>query len=91
MDRNRWKLTLWKANAHAHAQAKAQAQAKTKTKTKTGTKTGGVGVTGIAMQLRAITKAAGRDGGRKLLSVALARYTAAKILSATGHKALRGR
>ena len=76
---------------------------------------GGVGVTGIAVQLsgrfgpgldalpgklagykRAITKAAGRDGGRplqngeKLLSVALARYTAATILSATGHKALRG-
>ena len=72
----------------------------------------GVGVTGIAMQLRgrfgpgldallrrlagykrAITKAAGRDGGRspqewrKLLSVALAKYTAATILSATGHKA----
>ena len=76
---------------------------------------GGVGVTGIAMQLsgrfgpgldallrrlaenkRAITKAAGRDGGRslqewrKLLSLALARYTAATILSATAHEALRG-
>ena len=44
---------------------------------------------------RAVTKAAGSDGGRslqelrKLLSVALARYTAATILSATGHNALR--
>ena len=45
---------------------------------------------------RAISKAAGRDGERplqewrKLLSIALARYTAATVLSATGHKALRG-
>ena len=50
----------------------------------------------LAGYKRAITKAAGRDGGRplqewrKLLSVALARDTAATILSATGHKALRG-
>ena len=50
----------------------------------------------LAGYKRAITKAAGRDGGRspqewrKLLSLALARYTAATILSATGHKALRG-
>ena len=45
---------------------------------------------------RAVTKAAGRDGGRslqerrKLLSIALAKYTAATILSATGHKAVKG-
>ena len=51
---------------------------------------------GLAGYKRAITKAAGRDGGRrlqewrKLLSLALARYTTATILSATGHKALRG-
>ena len=50
----------------------------------------------LAGYKRAITKAAGRDGGRplqewrKLLSFALARCTAATILSATGHKALRG-
>ena len=50
----------------------------------------------LAVYKRAITKAAGRDGGRslqewrKVLSLALARYTAATILSATGHKALRG-
>ena len=77
---------------------------------------GGIGVTGIAVQLsgrcgpgldtllrklagykRAITKAAGKDSGgplqerRRLLSVALARYTAATILSAAGHQALRGK
>ena len=46
---------------------------------------------------RAITKAAGKDSGRplqewrKLLSVALARYTAATILSAAGHQAMRGK
>ena len=74
---------------------------------------GGVGVTGISLQLnerfgpeldtlllagyqRAVSKAAGRDGGRplqelrKLLSVALAKHTAATILSALGHKARRG-
>ena len=45
---------------------------------------------------RAINKAAGRDGGRplqewrKLLSIELARYTAATVLSATGRKSLRG-
>ena len=50
----------------------------------------------LAGYKRAINEAAGRDGGRslqewrKLLSLALARYTAATILSATGHKALRG-
>ena len=92
--------------------APAAAQAEKTKENKCGKVTGGVGVTGIAMQLsgrfgpgldailpgykRAITKAAGRDGGRslqewrKLLSLALARYTAATILSATGHKALRG-
>ena len=46
---------------------------------------------------RAINKAAGRNGGRplqewrKLLRIALARYTVATVLSARGHKALRGR
>ena len=46
---------------------------------------------------RAIGKAQGRDCGRpiqewrKLLSIALARYAAATILSATGHKAMRGK
>ena len=46
---------------------------------------------------RAIGKAVGRDCGRppqewrSLLSLALARYIAATILSAIGHKALRGR
>ena len=46
---------------------------------------------------RAIGKALGRDCGRPLqdwrllLSLALARYIAATILSATGHEALRGR
>ena len=50
----------------------------------------------LAGYKRAITKAAGRDGGRslqewrKLLSVALARHTATTILSATSHEALRG-
>ena len=50
----------------------------------------------LAGYKRAITKEARRDGGRslqewrKLLSLALARYAAATILSATGHKALRG-
>ena len=50
----------------------------------------------VAGYKRAITKAAGRDGGRslqewrKLLSLARVRYTAATILSSTGHKALRG-
>ena len=50
----------------------------------------------LAGYKRASSKAAGRDGGRllqewrKLLSAALARYTAATILLATGHKALRG-
>ena len=91
------------------------AQAEKTKDNKYGKTKGGVGVTGIAMQLsgrfgpgldallqklagykRAITKAAGRDGGRplqewrKLLSLALARCTAATVLSATGHKALRG-
>ena len=51
----------------------------------------------LAGYKRAITKAAGKDIGRplqewrKLLSVALARYTSATILSATGHQALRGK
>ena len=46
---------------------------------------------------RAITKATGKDSGRPLrewrllLSVALARYTAATILSAAGQQALRGK
>ena len=49
----------------------------------------------LAGYKRAITKAAGKDSGRplqewrKLLSVALARYTAATLLSAAGHQALR--
>ena len=49
----------------------------------------------LAGYKRAINEAAGRDGGRplqewqQLLSTALARYTAATVLSATGHKALR--
>ena len=90
--------------------APGAAQAEKTKENKFGRTKGGVGVTNIAMQLsgrsgpgllrrlagykRAITKAAGRDGGRslqewrKLLSVVLARYTAATILSATGHKAL---
>ena len=101
-------LAMRKAQGAEPAAAPAE---KTK-ENKYGKTKGGVGVTGIAMQLsggpgldallrrlagykRAITKAAGRDGGRsiqvwrKLLSVALARYTAATILSATGHKAWR--
>ena len=51
----------------------------------------------LAGYKRAITKAAGKDSGRllqewrKLLSVALARYTAATMLSAAGHQALRGK
>ena len=51
----------------------------------------------LAGYKRAITKAAGKDSGRplqewrKLLSVALAGYTAATILSAAGHQALRGK
>ena len=51
----------------------------------------------LAGNKRAISKALGRDCGqprqdwRKLLSLALARYIAATILSATGHKALRGK
>ena len=48
----------------------------------------------LAWYKRAISKAAGRDGGRPLQewqqSIALARYTAETVLSATGHKALRG-
>ena len=51
----------------------------------------------LAGYKRAISKALGRDCGRplqdwrKLLSLALARYIAATILSATGQKALRGK
>ena len=51
----------------------------------------------LAGYKRAITKAEGKDSGRplqewrKLLSIALARYTAATILSAAGHQALRGK
>ena len=51
----------------------------------------------LAGYKRASTKAAGKDSGRprqgwrKLLSVALARYTAATILSAAEHQALRGK
>ena len=103
------------AMGKAQDTAPAAAQAERTKENKYGKAKGGVGVTGIAMQLsglfgpgldallrrlagykRAITKAAGRDGGRspqewrKLLSLALARYTAATILSATGHRALRG-
>ena len=49
----------------------------------------------LAGYKRAMGKALGRDCGRlqewrKLLSIALARCTAATILSATGHNALRG-
>ena len=51
----------------------------------------------LAGYKRAITKAAGKDSGRplqewrKLLSVALARHTAATILSAAGNQAMRGK
>ena len=94
----------------AHDTAPAAAQAEKTKENKYGTTKGGVGVTGIAMQLsgrfgpgldallrrlagykRAISKAAGRDGGRslqewrKLQSVALARYTAAT--NPLGHRA----
>ena len=50
----------------------------------------------LAWRKRAINKAASRDGGRPLqewpllLSITLARYTAATVLSATGHKTWRG-
>ena len=91
----------------AQETAPAAAHAEKAKESKYGKTKGGVGVTGIAMQLsgrfgpeldallrrlagymRPITKATGRDGGRplqewrKLLSAALARYTAATILSA---------
>ena len=90
----------------------AAAQAEQAKTNKYGKVKGGVGVTGISLQLngrsdpgldvllrklaeykRPIIKTVGRDGGRplqewqKLLSIALARYTAATVLSATGHKA----
>ena len=51
----------------------------------------------LAGYKRALSKALGRECGRplqdwgKLLSLALARYIAATILSAAGHKALRGK
>ena len=99
----------------AQEEAPAAAQAERNKANKYGHAKGGIGVTGISMQLtgrfgpgfdtlfrrlagykRAISKALGRECGRplqdwrKLLSLALARYIAATILSATGHKALRG-
>ena len=45
----------------------------------------------LAGYKRAVSKAAGRDGGRPLQEVALARDTAATVLSATGNGAFRGR
>ena len=96
-------------------EAPAAAQAERAKTNKYGKAKGGVGVTGISLQLsgrfgprldallrklagykRAVSKAAGKDGGRplqewqKLLSMALARCTATTVLSATAHKALRG-
>ena len=92
-------------------EALAAAQAERAKTNKYGKAKGGVGVTGISMQLNGrfgpwldtllrvlarYNKAAYRDGGRplqewqKLLSVALARYTASTVPSATGHTAWRG-
>ena len=97
----------------AQEEAPAAAQAEKAKGSKYGKTKGGVGVTGIAVQLsgrfgpglgtlscklagykRASTKAAGKHSGRplqerrKLLSVALARYTDATFLSAAGHHGL---
>ena len=56
----------------------------------------GLDIRKLAWYKRAINKAAGRNGGRplqewqQLLSIVLARNTAATVLPTTGHKALRG-